>query len=755
MLKYLLHIVVLISLANTVQAQALRINVYDKGNGEQVPFAYIKATSTNDNKTLVNGQTNENGTTTIDVAGYPCTIELTALGYQSLTKELYTAPAGGVLNFYMTQKFSSMNEVVVTGVSQPMRMKNALSNYRVIGKEQIKAQGAVTLDEVLENQLNMNVNTDQVLGSSINMQGMRGDKVKILVDGIPVNGREGGNIDLSQLNLNNVERIEIVQGPMSVVYGTDALGGVINIITKKEKKPLSVNAGTYIESYRTNFDASASFKLAEKHQFTLSGGRNYFKGWRYIDNPVSYGGQAYTAERKLLFNPKEQYIANFAYNYNAKSGFKLHLASDFLKEKVTDRGDLLKWTPFEASAIDNYYRTTRSMNRLSLQGKLGKKGSWQSQNGYVVYYRTRTQVIKDMVTLNEEQTQGQGDQDTSTFRDAYLRGSYTNSIGKLQYTVGYDVNLQFATSLKIDGKKKELHDFAAYTNLSYPIVKDKLTAQAGFRGAYNTAYNPPVVPSFNLLYTPREHLQIRASYAQGFRAPNLKEQYLSFVDANHEIYGNENLKAESSQHVQVSASYQVYEQKADYLQIMLTGFYNDVKDGILLVPVDTNNPLARTYGNQSHQSNVIASLQVDGQWKRFYCQVGYSVTNVFAEEGVYDAFTTQEATVTLQYNWRKPGLRFNTFYKYTGVQPSPQANIDGSISYVGEQSDFGMWDASIQKSFLDGKVQVVGGIKNLLDVQTVQRSGAVASGGAHSGSGGANFMPRTYFTSIRIALNKY
>lgn len=750
--------ILVLAVASTGYAQPLRITVINSSNGATVAFAYIKVTSANDGKTLINAQTNENGVATVSPESYPCVFEFSALGYEQLSKKVFAAPAGGVLDVRMTKKFSSMNEVVVTGVAQPMKMKNALSNYKVIGKEQIKAQGAVTLDDILQNQLNISVGSDQVLGATMGMQGMQGNKTKILIDGIPVNGREGGNIDISQLNLNNVERIEIVQGPMSVVYGTDALGGVINIITKKEKKPISVNAGTYLDAYNYNVDASASMKIAKQHQITIGGGRNYFTGWKYIDAPAKFGDQRLYTERNLLFNPKEQYFGNLAYNYTAKSGFQLNFASDNLKQKVSDKGNVSIWTPAEAFATDNYYNTTRSMNRLSMQGKLGKTGNWQSQNGYVVYHRTRSQVSKNMVTMEEVPTAGRGDQDTSTFSDVYLRGSYNNKYKKLQYTVGYDVNLQFAKSLKIDGQNKELHDFAAYANLSYPLIKDKLTGQVGLRGAVNTTYTPPLIPSANLLYTPKNNIQIRASYAQGFRAPSLKEKYLSFVDANHDLHGNDNLRAETSQHIQVSTSYQVYEQKSDYVQVMLTGYYNDVKDGILLVPMDTSSTSNRfTYGNQAQQSNIIASLQVDGQLKGFYFQLGYSLINVLEDPGNYNAFSAQEATATLQYHWRKPGLRFNAFCKYTGAQPSAMANIDGSVSYVGNREAFSMLDVSVSKNLLSNKIQLVAGVKNLLDVQTVQNRGAgVSSGGAHGGgASGINMLPRTFFTSIRLSLNKY
>src|ERR1041385_6290935 len=92
-----------------------------------------------------------------------------------------------------------LNETVVTGVPMPVKLQNALAQYRIITKEAMKEQGAVTVADALTTQLNIDLGNDRVLGSNITMQGLGGDKVKVLIDGLPVNGRENGNIDLGQI----------------------------------------------------------------------------------------------------------------------------------------------------------------------------------------------------------------------------------------------------------------------------------------------------------------------------------------------------------------------------------------------------------------------------------------------------------------------------------------------------------------------------------------------------------------------------
>ena len=121
---------------------------------------------------------------------------------------------------------------LTTGVIPRLLSENPYS-VQIISKKTIEKMAAQHVAEVLQNQSGVLMSQDPSLGASVQLQGMGGQNVKILINGIPMIGRLNGNIDISQIPTQQIERIEIIEGPMSVVYGTDALGGVINIITKK------------------------------------------------------------------------------------------------------------------------------------------------------------------------------------------------------------------------------------------------------------------------------------------------------------------------------------------------------------------------------------------------------------------------------------------------------------------------------------------------------------------------------------------
>jgi outer membrane receptor for ferrienterochelin and colicins len=273
-----------------------------------------------------------------------------------------------------------LTEAVITGLGKATALNNALSTYQVISRAAMNAQGATTVSEALRTQLNISTGSDNMLGSTTSLQGLKGDKVKVLIDGMPVNGREGGEIDLGQLSTNNVARIEVIQGPMGVVFGSDALGGVINIITNRPQKPLGVQASAYYESIgRYNTNASVSARLSKKHQLTFGGGRNFFEGYDPLD-PLG---------RSYRWWPKRQVLGNGSYEYLATSGFKLRLATDLVFEKLSNKDGHYYISPFKAYAFDQYFLNRRANTRLQLNGKIGKRGLWQSQTGYAWYHRTK------------------------------------------------------------------------------------------------------------------------------------------------------------------------------------------------------------------------------------------------------------------------------------------------------------------------------------------------------------------------------
>jgi len=125
--------------------------------------------------------------------------------------------------------------VVITGYLIPTDTRNTVNSVKVITEETIQNRAVSNLEELLGNEANIRISHDPILGGSIGINGIRGENLKILIDGVPVIGRNNGSVDASQIPLSNVRQVEIIEGSQSLIYGSDAAGGVINIITKNKQ----------------------------------------------------------------------------------------------------------------------------------------------------------------------------------------------------------------------------------------------------------------------------------------------------------------------------------------------------------------------------------------------------------------------------------------------------------------------------------------------------------------------------------------
>jgi len=162
-------------------------------------------------------------------------LQISMIGYATLQQAVTIREKQLVqLTVKLQPATSQLNEVIVTGQYEPQSLKKSVYNVRVIDSERIRLRAAVNVMGVLNNELGFRFSNDLTLGTTdVQLMGMSGRNVKILLDGLPMVDRGDTRESLNQIDINSIERIEIVEGPMSVSYGSDALAGVVNIITKK------------------------------------------------------------------------------------------------------------------------------------------------------------------------------------------------------------------------------------------------------------------------------------------------------------------------------------------------------------------------------------------------------------------------------------------------------------------------------------------------------------------------------------------
>ena len=243
------------------------IKVLDQKSHEPVAFAHVcfeglKSGSPKYSLTSIDG-------TVLNDIKEISKIAISYVGYATHTD---TISPGQSVDIQLRPKVLNMDEVVVTAQYTPERADKSIYKVEVINARQIEQKAATNMADLLKDQSTMRVTQDGVLGTSLRIQGMSGENVKFLQDGVPLIGRMNGNFDLNQINLFNVDHVEVIEGPMSVIYGSNALAGVINIITKENKSSLlNATASAYTESVGVyNFDGSVSLNH-QKHGFSIDG----------------------------------------------------------------------------------------------------------------------------------------------------------------------------------------------------------------------------------------------------------------------------------------------------------------------------------------------------------------------------------------------------------------------------------------------------------------------------------------------------
>lgn len=644
----------------------------------------------------------------------------------------------------------ALDQIVVTAQYAPGNIEQAVHKIKVIDRKRIEEQGAVNLRDVLRNEQNIRLSQDNILGSSMSMQGVSGQNIKILMDGVPVIGRLGGNIDISQINLNNIERIEIVEGPLSVSYGTDALGGTINLISKKsQKRTFEGSLSSYYESVgQYNLDGVVGWKKG-KHLWSLSGGRNYFDGWSNGDDFFKFPKPRLAdTSRTEQWNPKEQYFGKAQYT-TTLGQFKLRPYVEYFSEKITNKG--YPRAPYYETAFDDYYFTLRQNAGIDLSGEIMQHKNLTISAAYNDYGRIKNTFFKDLTTLNEELSENTSDQDTSRFKSYMSRATLSTSkdSSSINYELGYDINYEETLGRRIEGIEKNQGNFAGFASAQW-VPLEGFTMRPGIRYGHNTVYDHPVLPSLNVKYKLRRSfntITIRASYARGFRAPDLKELYFEFVDINHNIVGNGNLNAETSSNYTLNATWQRVI-KQTILKIELGGYFNDISNLITL---------AQGEGTQYTYINV-GKYKTHGLTGNAYISWDHLTFNFGgAYIGFYNDLDAQTASVS-QFNY-SPELRsnftydihkwvmsFSAFYKYTGVRRS-FSNISDEIEEI-ETAAFQMLDVTMTKRFWQDRISISVGGKNLFNITDVQQTGI--TGGVHSSSTGAVPMSwgRSVFTTL-------
>ncbi|AMC11864.1 hypothetical protein Lupro_11575 [Lutibacter profundi] len=620
-------------------------------------------------------------------------------------------------------KTEQLEEVIVTAQYAPQSEKNAVYKVKIINSNTINRKAANNLRELLQQELNLDLTQNSVFGTSLEIQGISKENIKILIDGVPVIGRLNGIIDLNQINLSSIERVEIIEGPVSVFYGTDAMGGIINLITKKEQKEnVEANISSYIESINaTNINGEIGYKF-KNNTIRFNSAYYHFNGLNTNKSP-----------RNLNWEERGQYFGNLMFSKKLEN-LTLRLNSNISNEKLISLGE-----PDRRGNIkDINYFTKRIDNSLNVQGKILKNKFINVVASYLYYQRYHDTFIVDPVTFTKTQSTADiKSENIVKYNYGGLRAQLgkSNLSDKTNYAYGVDYYKENSIGNRILDKKQSINTLALFGSLNYKLLKG-LEIQPASRYTWNSSYGSLFSPALNIKLKFNNKNQIRFSYARGFRAPSIKELFLDFhINAGPLTYiisGNEDLDVEKSHSFNLYYSFNKDLENKRYISIEPSIFYNNISS---LIALSEMVDFKRNYLNIDKFKSIGGKVNFHYKTKDVLSlKAGVSLIgryNKFNEAyNTQQFFYSPEFSANINYKIKKIHLIIDVYNKFTGKRDGFIIDSNTSTIVKITRASFNNLNTTFSKSFNKSNIRIAIGVKNALDIKDIETVNEV--GQAHS-----------------------
>ncbi|ATN04572.1 TonB-dependent receptor [Chryseobacterium indologenes] len=648
-------------------------------------------------------------------------------------------------------KHKKIEEVVVTGQYTQQSINKSIYKVEVINAEQIKNMAATSVADVLNQSLNVLIISDRRSGNSTaNLMGLGGEYTKVLIDNIPVVGDIGlgNNIDLTKLNINNVERIEVVRGSMGVDYGSNAVAGVINIITRKNsQKALTLNASVQEETVGKEYDfkkkgegrhiqtLNVGYNINENWYVGANINRNDFQGFKGTQEGYKYFEQ--DGKRGYLWQPKDVLNVDGVLRYS-KNKTSIFYKFGFVNEKLnyynpTVGEHFYSVTDRTYFSNDRDYQTTRYLHQLNVQTKLGAVNYTGDFS-----YQTQDRKYRDFKydIPNRKVIGNKGDYQSYNKADVfYSRGVFSNFLDskkidfqlgyELDHTSGYAGNIA-GTFKGTDNVKRKIFNYANFMSIEWNAT-DWLSLRPGYRLALSDKFDAQHNYSLTARVKATENDNLRLVVGSANRFPNFDELYTYMVDSNHDIRGNEDLTPEKGMTVSVNGEKRISTDSGWNLGLGASATYLHVKDRIESVTV-SRQPLKYQYLNLNKYESFLFEANFKAQKKQLAlaANVAYYGISKKLKDGdavsPNDFFFTLEANAVVNYTIPNVNTTLSLFYKYTGK--TQEFVLSGDLKKpeyrIGERDDFHMMNFIVTQPFFNNHLELSLGIKNIFDVSSIR-----------------------------------
>jgi len=595
----------------------------------------------------------------------------------------------------------NLNPVVVTGSGHHQRLKSTATPVRVLSTQEIREQGISTFDGALTRMMPQTSMAPSSMGTFLRMNGLGNKYILILINGQKLSGDISNNVDLNRINMSRVKRIEVLDGAASSLYGSDAIAGVINIITDQPTQDfINVTSDTRVSGhgiltesvsldvYKNGFGSYTSFSHDRADSY-----RNNDLEYQKISETETQSSIAplFTGYRSTIIGQKFTYVPNQHLALNAGLDYSY---------KITDRPD----TRNDITGGTDYEMRYKGF-RWNVGGiyKFTAKNSLQAdfvvdrfRYGKEYDVETKTNAVGDYV-----QSKKQRMMEGQLKAILGLTKNSTTIIG-----ANWRQENLTASSGNID---QHVYSLAAYVQHEMRFLKD-FTATLGVRLTHHETFNQHLTPKATLMYAPG-NFRFRATYSAGFRAPGLDELYYHYFSVNRGkaqiSFGNKDLKPEKSNYFSLNAEY-----RTQQIAVSITGFLNRINDMVVKQNVDVDDAARKmllaefpemtqdqadkmlSYAlYQNRDKGDVKGLQVNVSaniFEGFNLSANYVYT--YARTKSDDEWTVLErsirhaATITANYHhtWGRYGLNVNL-----------NGRLQSKTYYTGNYEDapgFGVWN---------------------------------------------------------------
>jgi outer membrane receptor for ferrienterochelin and colicins len=446
--------------------------------------------------------------------------------------------------------------VVVTATRTARPLEEVPVQTEVVEASEIEAVGARTIAEALPYWIGLEV-VPGLAGETIQLQGVDAGGVLVLVDGQEVIGKIGGAVDLGNLLTADVERIEIVKGAASAVYGSDALGGVVNILTRRARQPFTASVEQRLESLGGLTTVA-----------TAGGRRGSWNGFATAERLSRDSYDLTPADPSTTGSAFTRFGATARAGYETAGGAGLSLSTRYYDD------DALDVTAGRRGLFDDRVDDRRWQTMLEARVRPGNADTL-ALRGHVTRYshlfeRTARAGGVPVPDLTHE-----------SLSEVELQ--YDRPLGSRHLlTAGAEVERTAMTSDRIAGGRRSATASVGFLQDEW-FVGPAVRLLVGVRYDRHSAFGSALSPKVGLLVRPSDRVRLRASFGEGFKAPEFKDLYVAFGNraAGYQVVGNPDLRPETSRSVNGGLE---IDSPARRVRLSLAGFHHRIDDLIDTLP---------------------------------------------------------------------------------------------------------------------------------------------------------------------------